>query len=211
MSEGPSIDDPPFVFSPILEVFYLTSLHFNTDAALRSSEQLSKWVARYGEGDRDFQYQLPLNEAQNILNQGAAISRYFWPMGKKYRERGEKLREAFNIDDASPLKNRKLRNMVEHFDEYLDDYLRQNFAGQYVPDYFGYSPSSDRGPLKLFRAYFVDTASFEIFEESYSIAPLVNAIAALHQQVEECLEDGARFPSNEAEQGSDGKPDTAAS
>jgi hypothetical protein len=206
MTEGPSIDDPPFVFSPILEVFYLTSLHFNTDAAVRSAEKLSNWVVRFGEGDHDFQYQLPLNEAQNILNQGAAISRYFWPTGKKYQERGEKLREAFSIDDTSPLKDRKLRNMVEHFDEYLDDYLRQNFAGQYVPDYFGYSPSSNRGPLKLFRAYFVDTASFEIFEESYPMLPLVNAIAALHEQVEGCLDDGARFPQAEASSGAESGP-----
>jgi len=194
MDDQPSIDDPPFVFSPILEVFYLTSLHFNTDSGLRSAKTLSKWVSRYGTGDDKFPPQLPLNEAQNILNQGAAVSRFFWPTGKKYSERGEKLRSAFGIEDGSPLKNRKLRNMVEHFDEYLDDYLRENFAGQYVPDYFGFSPSEDRGPLKLFRAYFVDTTSFEIFGESYDIGPLVNALADLHKQLEECLDNGSRFP-----------------
>ncbi|MAS94683.1 MAG: hypothetical protein CMO55_15905 [Verrucomicrobiales bacterium] len=201
MEDTPSIEDPPFVFFPGFEAFYLVSLHFNTDSALRSTENLSKWISRYGEGDDSFPPQFALNDAQNILNQGAAISRFFWPTGKKYQERGERLREAFQISDDSALKDRKLRNMVEHYDEYLDDYLRNNFAGQYVPDYFGPSPPDDRGPLKLFRAYFVDNGHFEIFGESYEVAPLVESIIDLHSQLETCLEDGSRFPKPQAPNG----------
>lgn len=193
MSKSPSIDDPPFVFFPGFEAFYLISMHFSTDSGLRSAQDLSEWVSRYADGDEEFPPQLPLNDAQNILNQGAAISRFFWPTGKKYKERGDKLREAFWISENSPFKDRKLRNMAEHYDEYLDDYLRENFAGQYVPDYFGDSPPDDRGPLKLFRAYFTDTGKFEIFGESYAIEPLVEALIELHQQLEHCLENGSRF------------------
>lgn len=195
MEAPPSIEDPPFVFFPPFEVFYLISLHFNTDSALQSAKDLSDWVSQYERGDDSFPPQFALNDAQNILNQGAAISRFFWPTGKKYQERGEKLREAFGIFEDNALKDRKLRNMVEHYDEYLDDYLRCNFAGQYVPDYFGPAPSDDRGPLKLFRAYFVDTGHFEIFGESYDVSPLVGAILELHERIEKCLEEGARFPS----------------
>jgi hypothetical protein len=194
MSNQPSIDDPPFVFFPGFEAFYLISLHFGTESGLRSAEALSDWVGRYSKGDEEFPPQLPLNDAQNILNQGASVSRFFWPSGKKYGERGERLREAFEIPESSPLKDRKLRNMVEHFDEYLDDYLRANFAGQYVPDYFGPSPPVDRGPLKLFRAYFTDTAHFEIFGESYAISPLVEAMTELNEKVVRCLSSGSRFP-----------------
>jgi hypothetical protein len=135
-----------------------------------------------------------LDEVQNILNQGAAISRFFWPVGKKYQKRGEALRAAFNIDDSSPLRDRELRNMVEHFDEYLDDYLRMNFSGQFVPDYFGLSPGKDRGPLKLFRAYFVDTGQFEILGKSVSIHPILDAIIDLHERLLVARENGSRFP-----------------
>jgi hypothetical protein len=194
MTQIPSIDDPPFVFSPGFEAFYIISLHFSTESGLRSAEALSAWVSRYGGGDNGFPPRYPLNDAQNILNQGASVSRFFWPTGKKYKDRGDRLREAFGITENSPLKDRKLRNMVEHYDEYLDDYLRNNFAGQYVPDYFGSSPPADRGPLKLFRAYFTDTGTFEVFGESFQIAPLFEALLQLHEQLEHCLDHGSRFP-----------------
>lgn len=194
MRDLPSIDDPPFVFFPGFEVFYLISLNFSTDAGLRSAEAFSKWIERFTSGDEEFSPQLPLNDAQNILNQAASVSKFFWPAGKKYRERGERLREAFGISESNPLKDRKLRNMVEHFDEYLDDYLRSNFEGQYVPDYFGPSPPGHRGPLKLFRAYFTDIGHFEIFGESYAIAPLVDAMLELNGNVVGCLASGSQFP-----------------
>ena len=206
MSDLPSIDDSPFLFFPGFEAFYLISIHFSTDAALRSATALSKWIERYASDDEKFPPQVPLNDAQNVLNQAASVSRFFWPTGKKYQERGERLRNAFDIHDASPLKDRKLRNMVEHFDEYLDDYLRANFAGQYVPDYFGPSPPSDRGPLKLFRAYFTDVGHFEIFGESYAITPLVEALIELHYKVSECLNSGSRFPRCTNEQPTENKP-----
>jgi hypothetical protein len=42
---------------------------------------------------------------------------------------------------------------MEHFDEYLDDYLKTCIAGQFIPDYFGPKPPDDRGPLRFFRAF----------------------------------------------------------
>ncbi len=106
---------------------------------------------------------------------------------------------AFGIDDSSPLKDRKLRNMVEHFDEYLDDYLRKTVAGQYVPDYFGAAPDEDRGPLKLFRAFFTDTGVFEVLGEAFSIQPILDAIFDLHEMLEAAHKNGSRFPKNENE------------
>ncbi len=61
------------------------------------------------------------------LSHCAAISRFFWPSRdgilKLHEERGKKLRDAFRISDESPIKHRKLRDAIEHFDEKLDEYL----------------------------------------------------------------------------------------
>lgn len=43
--------------------------------------------------------------------------------------RGKRLREAFALDETSPLKWRKLRNVFEHFDEDLDRFLLHDRAG----------------------------------------------------------------------------------
>jgi hypothetical protein len=189
-----SSEDPPFVFMPPFEIFYLISLEFCTSSALESAERVMDLMGGGQSGEKETPPQIVLNEVQNIVNQGAAISRYFWPSDKKYRARGEALRNAFGIGDSSPLKDRKLRNMVEHFDEYLDDYLRVNCAGQYVPEYVGSAPQHDRGPLKLFRAFFVDTGQFEILGETYEIQPILDAIGDLHEMLVECHSNGSRFP-----------------
>lgn len=179
---------------PPFEVFYLISLEFCTYSALESAQRVMDLVGRIRSGDEEFPPQILLNEVQNIVNQGAAISRFFWPSDRKYRARGEALRLAFDIEDSNPLKDRKLRNMVEHFDEYLDDYLRRNFSGQYVPDYVGTAPGKDRGPLKLFRGYFVDTGQFEVLGEAYEIQPIVDALESLHEMLVEAHSNGSRIP-----------------
>ncbi len=187
-------DEPPFVFMPPFEAFYLISLEFCTNSALESAERLIDLVEKRSSGGQEFPPQIALNEVQNIINQGAAISRYFWPSENKYRARGEALRKAFDIDDSNPLKDRKMRNMVEHFDEYLDDYLRRNFAGHYIPDYFGPDSGEDRGPYKLFRAFFTNTGQFEILGEAFEVQPIVDAISDLHEMLMEAHTNGSRFP-----------------
>jgi len=135
------------------EVFYIVSMLFCTESALSSAARISKLVMEHKDGRFDFPPQPALDELQNIALQGAGISRFFWPADKKYNQRGEILRKAFAVKEQSPLRSRDLRNMMEHFDEYLDDYLKACVAGQFIPDYFGLKPPNDRGPLRFFRRF----------------------------------------------------------
>jgi hypothetical protein len=88
--------------------------------------------------------------------------------------------------------------MMEHFDEYLDDYLRETISGQFVPDYFGPKPPGDRGPTKLFRAFFTNTGEFEILGRAFTLQPIVNEILRLDNMLKDCLNQGSRFPKNSA-------------
>lgn len=191
-----SYEPPLEIFSPH-EAFYITSLLFCTKSALNSTIYFTDLLEEIQKGRKGVEPQTPLNHIQNIVLQGAAVSRFFWPSDKKHNWRGETLRAAFKVDESSPLFSRTLRNTMEHFDEYLDDFLRENFAGQFIPDYFGPKPPDERGPLIFFRAYFIDTGEFEILGKLFSIPPVVDELGRIHNLLAECDEAGSRFPTPE--------------
>jgi hypothetical protein len=188
------MESPPFELCPPHEAFYISSLLFCTKSARASTIALSDLLKKCNEGFRDFDPRVPLNHIQNIVLQAAAVSRFFWPADKKHQWRGHALREAFHVSDSSNLHSRTLRNTMEHFDEYLDDFLRQEDAGHFIPDYFGPKPPAERGSLKIFRAYFLDTGEFEILGSLFLIPPIVDDLARLHNKLAECDENGSRFP-----------------
>ncbi len=73
---------------------------------------------------------------QEALTHAAALSRFFWPVGKKNRlaqARGKRLREVFAMNDDSALRFRDLRNAFEHYDENLDRYLLEDNSGYFFP------------------------------------------------------------------------------
>lgn len=192
MSTQPESDD--FEIYPYLEVFYIVSLLFCTESALASAKWVADLLKSYRGKEYDFPPQPALDRMQNIALQGAAISRFFWPSGKKYQRRGEILRAKLSITENSPLYSRDLRNRMEHFDEYLDDYLRDCNSGHFIPDYFGPKPSGDRGPVRLFRAYFTNTGEFEILGSTFHVQPVVDEIARLHKVLQRSESAGSRLP-----------------
>ena len=189
------MDTEEFEILSFHEVFYVESLLFCTESALSSASAIINLLENNKDGKFDFPPQPHLNKIQNIVNQGAAISRFFWPSDTKYKNRGKALCAAYDVMDTSPLRCRKLRNMMEHFDEYLDDYLDDCTAGQFIPDYFGRKPPSDRGPVKIFRAFFTNTGEFEILGQIFSIQPIVDEIGRIHNLLLESVDRGSRFPS----------------
>lgn len=63
---------------------------------------------------------------QALLNAAASISKAFWGSNAGEATRRGALRDSFGVDDASPLKLRKLRNSFEHLDERLDSWARES-------------------------------------------------------------------------------------
>jgi hypothetical protein len=122
-----------------------------------------------------------LDELQNIIAQGAAVSRYFWPADKDHEARGRELRQQFKVTEDSPLKSRDLRNMIEHFDEKLDHYLAKGIVGQIIPHYFGPEGRSSDVPRHFFRAYFINVGVFEILGKRYQIEPIAKELWRLHE------------------------------
>lgn len=68
---------------------------------------------------------------QTILISTGNISKIFWPV-KKYKDRGIHLRDLLQIESYSPLRNRTFRNSFEHYDERLEDFLKDKDSFDYV-------------------------------------------------------------------------------
>lgn len=175
---------------PIYKAFYIQSMLFNSSTAIAAMEHANIMLGLVEDEDEipsDMKDEI-LNSVQSIIMHSAALSRYFWPVRERielHKKRGDQLRKTFKMTDDSPLKNRTLRDHLEHFDEKLDNHLQQVIVGYIFPKYVGFSPSGDEPPHHLFRAYFIDTGVFQILNEKYEMEPLINEIYRVHDLLQE--------------------------
>lgn len=91
---------------------YLLQIHQQCEFALYSYEKMDEISSDcIVSGAKFWCY------AQSMLSCTANISKYLW--GRKYGEDRELIRKLLDIQDDSPLKDRQVRNHIEHFDERL--------------------------------------------------------------------------------------------
>ncbi len=181
---------------PLCQVFYLESMMTiceSIKSAYLEIVEKQKNPKKYNFDHNDL-----LDRLQLIIEQAAALSRYFWPSYNRdklkneiFKQRGEFLREHFGLTDNSVLKNRELRNAIEHFDENLDIFLQKPIAGEFFPNYVGEKPN--QGCYTFFRAFFTDFQEFSILGKSFEITPLINQIIPIHNRIVNDLKNGGRI------------------
>ncbi len=185
------------IFAPF-ETFYIQAMLFNCNSALRSMARISSVFEKLPqdvteEDLLDLPIHAILNELQNVVIQGAALSRYFWPIRKGHEDRGRQLRQALAIGDDNPLHDRNLRNAIEHFDEKLDVYLSSGLVGCIFPEFVAPRPRDDGVSGHFFRAYFIDCGVFRLLDEEYEIEPIALEIQRISASLEEADENGSRL------------------
>jgi hypothetical protein len=183
---------------PPHQAFYIQSMLFNAASAMRSVAQINSLMTVVRENSPENPYAVLyggrfLSEFQNLIVHAAALSRYFWPVKEGHRWRGAQLRQAFQMADDGPLRARGLRNGFEHFDEQLDDYLKDGIVGHILPEYIGPFDEPSGVPVHLFRAYYVDTATFQLLGNRYEIQPIVKEVARLHERLQKMDKSGGTF------------------
>jgi hypothetical protein len=180
------------------EAFYIQSMLFHTRQACISIERTVELINHISIDltagvDTEFDCSLALDDVQNILFRAAAVSRYLWPARKPYQNRGATLRSALCVRDDSPLRNRDLRDAAEHFDERLDNYLKEGIVGYIIPEWFGPSHKPDV-PTHFFRAYFINNGHLRILNQEFFVQPIVEEVVRVHNLLVKCDESGGRFP-----------------
>lgn len=180
---------------PPYEAFYIEAMLFNGVSALRSCEEIANALQKYDQ--EGFNEEQLLDNLQNLVMHGAALSRYFWPARKgshgEHEQRAQHLGERFEMTDDSPLKDRDLRNQIEHFDEKLDSYLLGNVTGHIIPKYVGPLPEDQEVPVHIFRAYYTDVGVFEMLGRRYEVQPIADEIYRVYQLLEKFVKSGYRM------------------
>ncbi len=186
-----------FTIWPPYEVFYIQALLFNCRAALASIDRLSHLLEEIANERESKPVETStsdelLHNLQNTVIHGAGLSRYFWPTRSGHDGRAAFLRRTLAVAEDSPLKNRDLRNQIEHFDEKLDAYLRDGIVGYVLPGYVGPLPETSV-PTHLFRAYYIDVGVFEMLGKRYEVEPIAKEIIRLHDRLQSFDVNGGRL------------------
>jgi hypothetical protein len=113
------------------------------------------------------------------LGHAAALSRFFFPSQKKALSsaRGARLRQLFAVSDSSALRDRQLRDALEHFDERLDEYLLGDIAGDIVPGpMVEYAGLADDTLGHIFRLVHPHTRTFVLLGKKHPFGPMRSEI-----------------------------------
>jgi len=167
--------------------FYCQAIRFNLESAIYSVEFIANGIE-----EADTEEKLSgstdaiLDAMQNMLVHTANLAKYFWETNKGlhkiHKKRAQNLRKMFNVSDASALKDKDLRNHLEHLDENLDKYLwSKPIVGNIYPAYVGPEMPRDGVPYHFFRAFFTDSGTFESLGLRFEIQPIVADLYELYR------------------------------
>lgn len=181
------------------EAFYIESMLIVTRSAMIVQSELQEIIKQLQDGKQLTEHDTVfiIDMCQNLLISAGALSRYFWPVRNKevHLLRGERLRESFEIEDGNPLKDRHVRNYMEHFDENLDIYLSPGrIAGNIIPSAVGSNLNNSQGVLHFIRAFHINDWTFEILGNKVKLIPLINEVIRIHILLEKFQEEGSRLP-----------------
>ena len=183
---------------PPYQAFYIESMLSITTSAVVSIERLTT-IFDPDADLNDLRQEEILDWIQNIFTQAAALSRYFWTVKKKdklHKKRSQYLRKVFSISDDNPIKDRDMRNMIEHFDENLDLFVNQPIAGNIIPNHVGLEPEDNGVPTHVFRAFYNRIGVFQVLGERFEVQPIADEIYEIHRKLLGFADAGYMFRPN---------------
>jgi len=132
-----------------------------------------------------------VSAVHEALGHASAASRFFFPPGAKNKSlkklqnaRAQKLRGIFEVSHESPLKNRELRNFLEHFEENLDEYILLNDSGMFFTDAMvGEATLADESSGNVFKLVDPIAEVFVVLGTKFNFGPLRSEIERLYARV----------------------------
>ena len=175
---------------PYNEAFYICSIIYAAEAAYVA-------YARYeGQCKAGRDHSAAASAIHEALGHAAALSRFFWPVraNRLTKARGQRLREAFQVSDESPLQARGLRNALEHYDERLDEFLLGDCVGMILPEPLIGPVDLATDPVgKVFKLLDPDQGIFVILGEAFQFEPIIAEVGRILERAYELNDAGSRL------------------
>lgn len=185
--------------NPPTEAFYIRSILYSASRARNAFERFAE-VRSTAVQDQD-----QVSLIHEALGHAASLSRFFWPSklgGRKTKvltslkeARAARLRQSFELGDNSPLKNRKLRDFLEHFDERLDQYFLRNDSGYFFPDaMIGEATLADDPSGHIFKLVDPTSFCFVLLGEKHFFKGLREEVFRIYDRAREFDGNGCKLP-----------------
>jgi hypothetical protein len=160
---------------PYMVVMYLASIIYAAEAALIAHERYCSSVGK--EGDES----VAASAIHETLGHAAGLSRFFWSSGGDLpNARASSLRQLLAVDDGSPLRNRRLRNALEHFDERLDEFLLGDPVGLVLPEPMVANVEQIDDPAaQIFKLVDPWNGVFVVLNEHFAFQPIMDEISRI--------------------------------
>lgn len=174
---------------PYHEVFYIRSIRFSAQKIVDSFHRFEDLIYEKQNAE------LAMFEFNSALLHAAGVSKFFWPSSKDKLciKRGEKLRSAFTQEWVDALKDRKLRNRIEHFDEYLDKFLLKDPMGEIFDLVIENHKLFDPRTQKILRLVDPISESAIILNELFSFLSVYQAVVEINNEAISKDESGGRL------------------
>ena len=123
----------------------------------------------------------------SLLLAAGNISKILWPSDNSASRRRSVLREKLGVSDQSPLKDRRMRNHFEHYDERLEEWGKENAGGMFLDSNIG-SLGVNRVGGTRFRHF--DPKGFVVSfgDEKYELEKIVTAVEELQERTSKARE-----------------------
>jgi hypothetical protein len=139
--------------------------HDDMNAALSSNDRRRFWYS-----------------TQTFLSATANVSKLLWGTHRQAAADRKELRRELRVSDDSPLRNRRLRDHFEHFDERIVDYARAHPQVGWVDEHVGH-PKDFGDPL--LRCFEPEEECFWFYDEAFQLQPWVAALRDLRAIAQE--------------------------
>lgn len=125
---------------------------------------------------------------QGLLGAAGNASKLLWGSGRSPSDQAAKsaarkpLRDLAQVNDASPLKPRKIRNAFEHWDERIEEWFAAGDTKVYASRLVGPpdSVSIEGRPPDHFGHYDPETGLLTFWEESVSVPDLIEELRRIY-------------------------------
>lgn len=134
------------------------------------------------------------DHVMNFINRVAAVSRIFWPTwckdkneNERAQKRGRLLREVLSLGETHAIKNKTLRNHLEHFDARLDEWAEKSRNRNIIKKFIGPRSAIGGGGIDdgdIIHHYDYENKIYSFRGEKFSLQELANGIDDIYSRVQ---------------------------